>query len=102
MLNKAFVTYFQHGAAVVQDKMYIYGGNHNGRYLNDIQVSKLSAQTHMDGLMLYRNNLSHFVFSLQLLLRYCIFCHYLLFTFFILGLLSFLLSMSISFFSISS
>ena len=47
MLNKAFVTYFQHGAAVVQDKMYIYGGNHNGRYLNDIQVSKLSAHTHI-------------------------------------------------------
>ncbi|EXB95531.1 Acyl-CoA-binding domain-containing protein 4 [Morus notabilis] len=29
---------FQHGAAIVQDKMYIYGGNHNGRYLNDLPV----------------------------------------------------------------
>lgn len=28
----------QHGAAVVKDKMYIFGGNHNGRYLNDLQV----------------------------------------------------------------
>lgn len=34
----------QHGAAVVQDKMYIYGGNHNGRYLNDLHVSKSFAQ----------------------------------------------------------
>lgn len=32
---------FQHGAAVIQDKMYIYGGNHNGRYLNDLHVSNL-------------------------------------------------------------
>lgn len=24
----------------MQDKMYIYGGNHNGRYLNDLNVSK--------------------------------------------------------------
>ena len=31
--------YVQHGAAVVQDKLYIYGGNHNGRYLNDLHVS---------------------------------------------------------------
>ncbi|KAL4379864.1 hypothetical protein GQ457_02G039010 [Hibiscus cannabinus] len=29
---------YQHGAAVVQDKMYVYGGNHNGRYLNDLHV----------------------------------------------------------------
>ncbi|XP_039059267.1 acyl-CoA-binding domain-containing protein 4-like isoform X2 [Hibiscus syriacus] len=29
---------YQHGAAVVQDKMYLYGGNHNGRYLNDLHV----------------------------------------------------------------
>jgi hypothetical protein len=42
-LNKGLVKYFQHGAAVVQDKMYIYGGNHNGRYLNDIHVRKFSA-----------------------------------------------------------
>ncbi|GJN34847.1 hypothetical protein PR202_gb23546 [Eleusine coracana subsp. coracana] len=27
-----------HGAAVLQQKMYIFGGNHNGRYLGDIQV----------------------------------------------------------------
>ena len=31
--------YVQHGAAVVQDKLYVYGGNHNGRYLNDLHVS---------------------------------------------------------------
>ncbi|XP_017627199.1 acyl-CoA-binding domain-containing protein 4-like isoform X1 [Gossypium arboreum] len=29
---------YQHGAAVVQEKMYIYGGNHNGRYLGDLHV----------------------------------------------------------------
>lgn len=33
------IQFFQHGAAVVQDKMYIYGGNHNGRYLSDMHVS---------------------------------------------------------------
>jgi len=33
--------FFQHGAAVIQDKMYIYGGNHNGRYLGDLHVSNL-------------------------------------------------------------
>ncbi|KAF3454512.1 hypothetical protein FNV43_RR04960 [Rhamnella rubrinervis] len=32
---------YEHGAAVVQDKMYIYGGNHNGRYLNDLHVLDL-------------------------------------------------------------
>ncbi|KAJ4957308.1 hypothetical protein NE237_014091 [Protea cynaroides] len=32
---------YEHGAAVVQDKMYIFGGNHNGRYLNDLQVLDL-------------------------------------------------------------
>nr|KJB45283.1 hypothetical protein B456_007G298800 [Gossypium raimondii] len=29
---------YEHGAAVVQDKMYIYGGNHNGRYLSDLNI----------------------------------------------------------------
>ncbi|PKA54912.1 Acyl-CoA-binding domain-containing protein 4 [Apostasia shenzhenica] len=29
---------YQHGAAVVQDKMYIFGGNHNGHYLSDLQI----------------------------------------------------------------
>jgi hypothetical protein len=29
---------YEHGATVVQDKMYIFGGNHNGRYLSDLQV----------------------------------------------------------------
>ncbi|KAJ1265608.1 hypothetical protein BS78_08G089400 [Paspalum vaginatum] len=29
---------YKHGAAVVQQKMYVFGGNHNGRYLGDIQV----------------------------------------------------------------
>nr|KJB45986.1 hypothetical protein B456_007G342000 [Gossypium raimondii] len=29
---------YQHGAAVLQEKMYIYGGNHNGRYLGDLHV----------------------------------------------------------------
>ncbi|KAK7258889.1 hypothetical protein RIF29_24478 [Crotalaria pallida] len=32
---------YEHGAAVVQDKLYIYGGNHNGRYLNDLHVLDL-------------------------------------------------------------
>ncbi|KAK9146896.1 hypothetical protein Sjap_006799 [Stephania japonica] len=32
---------YEHGAAIVQDKMYVFGGNHNGRYLNDLQVLDL-------------------------------------------------------------
>ncbi|MBA0751951.1 hypothetical protein Gogos_000837, partial [Gossypium gossypioides] len=36
---------YQHGAAVVQDKMYIYGGNHNGRYLNNLHVLDLRSWT---------------------------------------------------------
>lgn len=32
---------YEHGAALVQDKMYIFGGNHNGRYLSDLQVLDL-------------------------------------------------------------
>ncbi|KAM1038746.1 hypothetical protein ACFX13_034114 [Malus domestica] len=32
---------YEHGAAVIQDKMYIHGGNHNGRYLNDLHVLDL-------------------------------------------------------------
>ncbi|KAI8011572.1 Acyl-CoA-binding domain-containing protein 4 [Camellia lanceoleosa] len=30
---------YEHGAAIIDDKMYIFGGNHNGRYLNDLQVN---------------------------------------------------------------
>ncbi|KAG2695614.1 hypothetical protein I3760_07G019800 [Carya illinoinensis] len=49
---------YEHGVAVVQDKMYIYGGNHNGRYLNDIHVldlrswawSKIEAKTGAEAL----------------------------------------------------
>uniref|UniRef100_A0A804N5Y1 Acyl-CoA-binding domain-containing protein n=1 Tax=Zea mays TaxID=4577 RepID=A0A804N5Y1_MAIZE len=29
---------YKHGAVVIQQKMYVFGGNHNGRYLGDIQV----------------------------------------------------------------
>lgn len=36
---------YQHGAAVFQDKMYVVGGNHNGRYLNDVQVLDLNTLT---------------------------------------------------------
>nr|KJB45279.1 hypothetical protein B456_007G298800 [Gossypium raimondii] len=36
---------YEHGAAVVQDKMYIYGGNHNGRYLSDLNVLDLRSWT---------------------------------------------------------
>ncbi|XP_022150762.1 acyl-CoA-binding domain-containing protein 4 isoform X1 [Momordica charantia] len=32
---------YEHGAAVIQDKMYIFGGNHNGRYLSDLHVLDL-------------------------------------------------------------
>ncbi|GAA0165119.1 hypothetical protein LIER_20601 [Lithospermum erythrorhizon] len=32
---------YEHGAAVIEDKMYVYGGNHNGRYLNDLQALDL-------------------------------------------------------------
>ncbi|XP_061348426.1 acyl-CoA-binding domain-containing protein 4-like isoform X3 [Gastrolobium bilobum] len=36
---------YEHGAAVVRDKLYIYGGNHNGRYLNDLHVLDLRSWT---------------------------------------------------------
>ncbi|WOH14348.1 hypothetical protein DCAR_0933867 [Daucus carota subsp. sativus] len=36
---------YEHGAAVIDDRMYIYGGNHNGRYLNDLQVLDLKNWT---------------------------------------------------------
>ncbi|XP_006664611.1 acyl-CoA-binding domain-containing protein 6-like [Oryza brachyantha] len=29
---------YKHAAAVVQEKMYVFGGNYNGRYLGDMQV----------------------------------------------------------------
>jgi hypothetical protein len=32
---------YQHAAGVVDNKMYIIGGNHNGHYLNDVQVLDL-------------------------------------------------------------
>ncbi|KAG9443764.1 hypothetical protein H6P81_015104 [Aristolochia fimbriata] len=36
---------YEHGAAVIQDKMYVFGGNHNGRYLSDLQVLDLKTLT---------------------------------------------------------
>ncbi|KAG8363835.1 hypothetical protein BUALT_Bualt19G0063500 [Buddleja alternifolia] len=36
---------YEHGAAVIDDKMYIFGGNHNGRYLNDLQVLDMRSWT---------------------------------------------------------
>ncbi|KAK1293246.1 Acyl-CoA-binding domain-containing protein 4 [Acorus calamus] len=36
---------YEHGAAVLQEKMYIFGGNHNGRYLSDLQVLDLKNLT---------------------------------------------------------
>ncbi|KAH7678735.1 FERM/acyl-CoA-binding protein [Dioscorea alata] len=36
---------YEHGAALIQDKMYIFGGNHNGRYLSDLQVLDLKTLT---------------------------------------------------------
>ncbi|XBI75095.1 hypothetical protein VPH35_068509 [Triticum aestivum] len=36
---------YEHGATVLQDKMYIFGGNHNGRYLSDLQVLDLKSLT---------------------------------------------------------
>ncbi|XP_073277803.1 acyl-CoA-binding domain-containing protein 4-like [Primulina huaijiensis] len=36
---------YEHGAAVIGDKMYIFGGNYNGRYLNDLQVLNLRTWT---------------------------------------------------------
>ncbi|XP_072996907.1 acyl-CoA-binding domain-containing protein 6 [Typha latifolia] len=36
---------YEHGAAIVQDKMYVFGGNHNGRYLSDLQVLDLKSLT---------------------------------------------------------
>ncbi|XWS27623.1 hypothetical protein CRYUN_Cryun26dG0133500 [Craigia yunnanensis] len=35
----------QHGATVVLDKMYIFGGDHNGRYLSDLHVLDLRSWT---------------------------------------------------------
>ncbi|KAG8479593.1 hypothetical protein CXB51_029366 [Gossypium anomalum] len=35
---------YQHGAAVVQEKMYIYGGNHNGRYLGDLHFQAVTGK----------------------------------------------------------
>lgn len=39
------VCLIQHGAAVIQDKMYIFGGNHNGRYCSDLQVREVLDHT---------------------------------------------------------
>lgn len=36
---------YEHGAAVIDEKMYIFGGNYNGRYLNDLQVLDLRSLT---------------------------------------------------------
>uniref|UniRef100_A0A7N0THX1 ACB domain-containing protein n=1 Tax=Kalanchoe fedtschenkoi TaxID=63787 RepID=A0A7N0THX1_KALFE len=36
---------YEHGATVVQEKIYIVGGNHNGRYLSDLQVLDLRTWT---------------------------------------------------------
>ncbi|KAK1277997.1 Acyl-CoA-binding domain-containing protein 4 [Acorus gramineus] len=36
---------YEHGAALLQEKMYIFGGNHNGRYLSDLQVLDLKNLT---------------------------------------------------------
>ncbi|KAJ7560481.1 hypothetical protein O6H91_04G131700 [Diphasiastrum complanatum] len=36
---------YQHAAAIVEDKMFVVGGNHNGRYLNDVQVLDLRTLT---------------------------------------------------------
>lgn len=41
-MSELLFFYVQHGATVVEDKLYIYGGNHNGRYLNDLHVSLFS------------------------------------------------------------
>ncbi|RCV18938.1 hypothetical protein SETIT_3G343400v2 [Setaria italica] len=34
---------YKHGAVVIQQKMYVFGGNHNGRYLGDTQVLDLKS-----------------------------------------------------------
>ncbi|ONM11177.1 Acyl-CoA binding protein [Zea mays] len=34
---------YEHGATVLQNKMYIFGGNHNGRYLSDLQALDLKS-----------------------------------------------------------
>lgn len=36
---------YEHGAAVIDDKMYVFGGNHNGRYLSDLQTLDLKSWT---------------------------------------------------------
>ncbi|CAA0816817.1 Acyl-CoA-binding domain-containing protein 4 [Striga hermonthica] len=36
---------YEHGAAIIEDKMYVFGGNHNGRYLSDLQVLNMRSWT---------------------------------------------------------
>ncbi|KAM3290624.1 Acyl-CoA-binding domain-containing protein 4 [Capsicum chinense] len=36
---------YEHGTAVIDDKMYIFGGNHNGWYLSDLQALDLRSWT---------------------------------------------------------
>ncbi|GMJ11186.1 acyl-CoA binding protein 4 [Hibiscus trionum] len=36
---------YEHAATVIEDKMYIHGGNHNGRYLSDLHVLDLRSCT---------------------------------------------------------
>ncbi|XP_010421591.1 PREDICTED: acyl-CoA-binding domain-containing protein 5 [Camelina sativa] len=36
---------YEHGVAVIQERMYIYGRNHNGRYLGDLHVLDLKIWT---------------------------------------------------------
>ncbi|MCO5561618.1 hypothetical protein L7F22_015239 [Adiantum nelumboides] len=36
---------YQHAAEIFGEKMYIVGGNHNGRYLNDVQILDLATLT---------------------------------------------------------
>ncbi|GJZ46063.1 acyl-CoA-binding domain-containing protein 4 [Tanacetum coccineum] len=37
---------YEHATTIVDDKVYLFGGNHNGRQLNDIQVTALRNKKH--------------------------------------------------------
>nr|GEZ03257.1 acyl-CoA-binding domain-containing protein 4 [Tanacetum cinerariifolium] len=38
--NQGTKLLYEHATTVVDDKMYLFGGNHNGRQLNDIHVKE--------------------------------------------------------------
>ncbi|CAN1169901.1 Acyl-CoA-binding domain-containing protein 4 [Linum perenne] len=52
---------YKHGAGVIQDKMYIHGGNHNRPYLNNLHVLDLTSWSwsNVEGKVKLRSLLLH-------------------------------------------